>query len=807
LLQAASGGSESGSTITQAELENSLSSLKDFTQQYSELFASLNATQAGLVSQYSDYTKALAESQQKDIDFREKAVSVQSKFSERMAQALDKPLNANQKEGFRNQAREARLGAAGVSTVGGVAGVGQQLKDFQDKLRKNAKATEEARKAQDPKPLQGLADEQRKLTKQAREATKALEDFSDQSDRASDVLSDIEKERGKRDLGMKTITDFVVGSQEERGGIMKSFAGLQVAGQTGTLQGFDADTRKSVFGLLDQLGSVDKRFEEFKKNLVISDAMQMGLDPRIAQMLGNATPKEQQLQQELIAITQQEALATRILADRNSENTQALASATVAIGNLTQQFSQNAQATIGAAVQDFKTKENAQKESAAAARATDLEAQKQAESEKLAAEAKSKKDLENVREAFIGEMERFVTEVRDTRAKLQEEKTVAGAATNFSSIGQGRIEAKSNGGHIYASGGAYVMKSKGTDTVPAMLTPGEFVIKKSSVDKYGAGMMNAINGGSYMATGGNIKDPVEELLGTQKDEFGRYPKDTLDKLLKIARGVGPTPEPSERNQRIPEGLFGSNTAVSEKVKKIYDETEAIKQKRQDQERKFNDEMFYQAQSDRPIELDQNKTYGTPANNSLSFARGNSSKATIRNPDAVRQNQMRLQGAGATGYPGMNGVMGTLFGGLPPQQFSPQQMRLNNYNKMRSQQGLPVPQPARPTMNIGGLPTQTAPQNVYNQSGTNQASSAGSNFDGAISGFKDFSDKITSAANVLSGMTMNHTVTVDGMLQVNSAEVAEAVKQSVAQFVVQEVTKQLGGKNPGFVAGGSTAGRK
>jgi hypothetical protein len=111
------------------------------------------------------------------------------------------------------------------------------------------------------------------------------------------------------------------------------------------------------------------------------------------------------------------------------------------------------------------------------------------------------------------------------------------------------------------------------------------------------------------------------------------------------------------------------------------------------------------------------------------------------------------------------------------------------------------------MNMGGLPTQTAPQNVYNQSGTNQASSTGSNFDGAISGFKDFSDKITSAANVLSGMTMNHTVTVDGMLQVNSAEVAEAVKQSVAQFVVQEVTKQLGGKNPGFVAGGSTAGRK
>jgi hypothetical protein len=36
----------------------------------------------------------------------------------------------------------------------------------------------------------------------------------------------------------------------------------------------------------------------------------------------------------------------------------------------------------------------------------------------------------------------------------------------------------------------------GTDTVPAMLTPGEYVMKKSAVDKYGTSFMNAINSGS-----------------------------------------------------------------------------------------------------------------------------------------------------------------------------------------------------------------------------------------------------------------------------------------------------------------------
>ena len=39
--------------------------------------------------------------------------------------------------------------------------------------------------------------------------------------------------------------------------------------------------------------------------------------------------------------------------------------------------------------------------------------------------------------------------------------------------------------------------SRGTDTVPAMLTPGEFVMSKYAVDSYGVDKMKAINKGSY----------------------------------------------------------------------------------------------------------------------------------------------------------------------------------------------------------------------------------------------------------------------------------------------------------------------
>ena len=70
---------------------------------------------------------------------------------------------------------------------------------------------------------------------------------------------------------------------------------------------------------------------------------------------------------------------------------------------------------------------------------------------------------------------------------------------------QGNIPLTYNkGGVVYANEGTLVnYQPKGTDTVPAMLTPGEFVVRKSSVDKYGTGMMKAINSGSF-ANGGKV---------------------------------------------------------------------------------------------------------------------------------------------------------------------------------------------------------------------------------------------------------------------------------------------------------------
>ena len=77
---------------------------------------------------------------------------------------------------------------------------------------------------------------------------------------------------------------------------------------------------------------------------------------------------------------------------------------------------------------------------------------------------------------------------------------------------QGAVDAlaaaHSRGGLIYRSLGGSIFKPRGTDTVPAMLTPGEFVLRKSAVDRIGLNTLTAMNNGDtsavYKARGGGV---------------------------------------------------------------------------------------------------------------------------------------------------------------------------------------------------------------------------------------------------------------------------------------------------------------
>ena len=59
-----------------------------------------------------------------------------------------------------------------------------------------------------------------------------------------------------------------------------------------------------------------------------------------------------------------------------------------------------------------------------------------------------------------------------------------------------------------------MFQPRGTDTVPAMLTPGEFVVRKSAVDKVGVGTLQAINSGTLYRQQGGIIPGAGNAVGS-----------------------------------------------------------------------------------------------------------------------------------------------------------------------------------------------------------------------------------------------------------------------------------------------------
>ena len=72
---------------------------------------------------------------------------------------------------------------------------------------------------------------------------------------------------------------------------------------------------------------------------------------------------------------------------------------------------------------------------------------------------------------------------------------------------------KASGGMVHGfAGGGTVPGTGSRDTVPAMLTPGEFVIRKSSVKKLGAqrlAQMNGYAGGGVVAGADDLKSSIQ----------------------------------------------------------------------------------------------------------------------------------------------------------------------------------------------------------------------------------------------------------------------------------------------------------
>jgi hypothetical protein len=403
--------------ITQQELDGILKPIQASAEANKKITDEITKGNQEYLNAYTSYLNEVKRQYEEEIKFRnavfqqqEQAIDREIRARNIINQSLGRDAavqDRSAKEARRVQQAQGNLTAAGVGVaagdIGGLTGERQRLSALSQQQGTKIRGTT------DDKLRTGLAKEQSETLRQLAAVNKELERLADQSGRVDDMFAEmernaeaIEKERAKREAVTAVVEEFVVGGQDTRKALVEAATGVRKAFASGTLQNQTEEQRSATVGFLDKLGDVELlggfTGKEIKQELVFRDAIQMGLDPRIAEQLATATTKEQQL------IDSNELLAFEI--------------------NKLSGVMQAAQQGL---------------------------------------------DPANVAPALV------------------------------------EPQGRARGGLIYRANGGSIFQPKGTDTVPAMLTPGEFVIRKSAVDAIGTDTLAAINSGaSYFDEGGYV---------------------------------------------------------------------------------------------------------------------------------------------------------------------------------------------------------------------------------------------------------------------------------------------------------------
>ncbi len=336
------------------------------------------------ITNYAAYLNLIESQREKQLKADAKVMSTEQKGEALMAKARGGKLTTGQMDLQRTDAAQQNLRGTGLR-AGDAKGAAQAIKIAKLRrkqiamMKNNANLTNAQRKA--------LMKEDKRLIDVTKKAANELDRLADQSEKAGELMEEIEAERAKRETLTNLLGEFVKGGDSERKSLTGALLGVQSAIATGTVQNQTPEQRSATFDMLDRLkdiaisGAGGLTGEQIKQEIIFRDAIAMGLDPKVAEKLATATSKEQEL---------------------------------------------------------------------------------------------------------INALDRLTKEMVDAARKQA-----------------GQVFAQ--GGLVqYRAGGGNIFKPKGTDTVPAMLTPGEFVIKRSAVKAIGMGTLSAINSGQY-ANGGLVQ--------------------------------------------------------------------------------------------------------------------------------------------------------------------------------------------------------------------------------------------------------------------------------------------------------------
>jgi hypothetical protein len=453
------GKNKSSGSVPGAVSRDASKSIKEEFQNYKknlqEMLQLITSTFSDFESQLKNNLEAISESQAKVAELQLSSVDSLEKYVDKMAEINQKDLTLKQKDQFRSMRQSILGGAAGGNPQALLAQIrGAEEKRFA------------LRASGPPKSVQEIVNFNKSifsLSQTIENSKKALEALADQSGRTADIVELLGKEEGKRKAVGDLAKEFTFGTTASRDDLAKRIQALQVAMTTGDINNIPEELRSGVSQLLDQFKDVQlangMTGEDISKRLQYNQLVGAGVNPQAAQSIFTKSSPEKQLIGELQKTFAQEQQARSALAQIEFDQQSQL---NTNLKDLTQSIYQFL----------FDLKNNPDKINMQIANARAALANQGIRG----AAPLSAEQLTNAANTFQAAADKFGEAVDKLAPKN-----------------------KAGGGIIYRAGGGF--QPRGTDTVPAMLTPGEFVVRKSAVDAVGVDTLNQIN---HMATGGYV---------------------------------------------------------------------------------------------------------------------------------------------------------------------------------------------------------------------------------------------------------------------------------------------------------------
>ena len=427
------------------EIEKIMDLVNDSNKERIKVLQDLAKAEQGYLDGLFKFGGAIIKSQNEYMKSLQELTKVQIRGASRIAQAEGRELTVQEVAGQGVAQRRAGMGAVGLAGGAGVAGTALQLRSVTEKM---TQADENLRilikNGADPEDIIKTQNAQQQLVNQVNVLKNNLKELANQAALAAAIMGEIELERSKREAVRNLISDFTFANNEGRRQMDQNMMALQRVMQTGNLNSIPDEMRGAVGTLLDQLKDIDlgggMTGGDVKKRL----EMQMANQLAIRQRGFGLTPEE--MKKIFERTTKEEKL-----------------------------------------INDLRA----------------LNAEEQNAARLLA-------DLE------FAEMQKLVTALGELRATLNNAMIVVGAnpAGALAPPGAGGagavVQGNAKGGPVNFNGGGLAegmamvdFKKQGTDTIPAMLTKGEFVVNAAAAKK-NAGLLQKMNteNVSYFNKGG-----------------------------------------------------------------------------------------------------------------------------------------------------------------------------------------------------------------------------------------------------------------------------------------------------------------